>query len=214
MEAKRLGLSTLSTSLDQFSSTFVKNAFKPLASLASPLTTGTTSSQAQENDWVSPPVPVISSRPPVHAPAQRSNLRNKQYQTVIHWAGRRDFSEFMHDCYGGTLGRDELPTSPKDSGKHPWNEHLLIDLCKIRINYIGFADKYYVERWIRAIATGISVSPEAFLRDSLTYPPDIVDDSQEHMHDTYVDSAKQDDMVQEADDEFEQEEFQYDDNSD
>jgi hypothetical protein len=139
MEAKRLGLSTLSTSLDQFPSTFVKNAFKPLASLA-----------------------------------QRSNLRNKQYQTVIHWAARREFSEFMHDYYGGTLGRDELPTSPKDSGKHPWNEHLLIDLCKIRINCIGFADKYYVERWIRAIATGISVSPEAFLRDSLTYPPDVV----------------------------------------
>ena len=81
MEAKRLGLSTLSTSLDQFSSTFVKNAFKPLASLA-----------------------------------QRSNLRNEQYQNVIHWAGRRDFSEFMHDCYGGTLGRDELPTLPKTAG--------------------------------------------------------------------------------------------------
>ena len=48
MEAKRLGLSTISTALDKFSTTFVKNAFKPLASLASPLTTGTTSSQAQD----------------------------------------------------------------------------------------------------------------------------------------------------------------------
>ena len=116
----------------------------------------------------------------------------------------------MHDCYGGSLGRDELPTSPKDSAKHPWNEHSLIDLCKIRINYIGYSS----ERWIRAIATGISVSPEAFLRDSLTYPPDIVDDSQEHMDDTYVDSAKQEDMMEEADDEYEQEEFQYDDDYD
>ena len=68
MEAKRLGFSTLSKSLDHFSSTFVKNAFKPLASLASPLTTGTTSSQAQENEWVSPPVPVmLSSLPPSNA---------------------------------------------------------------------------------------------------------------------------------------------------
>ena len=120
----------------------------------------------------------------------------------------------MHDCYGGSLGRDELPTSSKDSAKHHWNEHSLIDLYKIRINCIGFAEKYNVERWIRAIATGISVSPEAFLRDSLTYPPDVVDDSQEHMDDTYVDSAKQEDMVEEADDEFEQEVFQYDDNYD
>ena len=38
--------------------------------------------------------------------------------------------------------------------------------------------------------------------------------SQEHMDDTYVDSAKQEDMVEEADDEFEQEVFQYDDNYD
>ena len=214
MEAKRSGLSTISSSIDQFSTSLVKNVFKPLTSLASPLTTGTTSSQAQENDWVSPHVPVISSRPPVHAPTQRSNLRKKQYQTAIHWAGRADFTEFMHESYGGVLEKDELPTSPKDKVKAPWNELLLIDLCKIRINCIGFADKYYVERWIRAIASGISVPAEAFLRDSLTYPPDLVDDSQEHLDDTYVDSAKQEDMVQEADDEYEQEEFHYDDNMD
>ena len=215
MEAKRLGLSTLSKSLDHFSSTFVKNAFKPLASLASPLTTGTTSSQAQENDWVSPPVPVmLSSLPPSNAPAPRPDLWSKKYQTNLHWSGRRDFSEYMHDCYGGILGKDVLPTSPCDSDKHPWSEHLLIDLCKIRINCVGFADKYYVERWIRAIAKGISVSPVPFLRDSLSYPPDAGDDSQEHMDDTYVDSAKQEDMVEEADDEFEPEVFQYDDNYD
>ena len=208
-------MSTISTALDRFSTTFVKNAFKPLSSLASPLTTGTTSSQAQENDWVSPPVPVmISSLPPSNAPAQRPNLWTKKYQTAMHWTGRRDFSEYMHDCYGGILGKDVLPTSPYDSEKHPWNEHLLIDLCKIRINCVGFADKYYVERWIRAVAKGISVSPEAFLRDSLNYPPDAVGDSQEHMDDTYVDSAKQDDMVEEADDELEPEIFLYDDNFD
>ena len=120
----------------------------------------------------------------------------------------------MHECYGGVLEFDELPTAPKDRVKAPWNELLLIDLCKIRINCIGFANKYYVEIWIRAIATGISVSPEAFLRDSLSYPPDlVVDDSQEHMDDTYVDSANQEEMVEEAD-EYEQEEFQYDDNVD
>jgi hypothetical protein len=215
MEAKRLGLSTISTALEKFSTTFVKNAFKPLASLASPLTTGTTSSQAQENDWVSPPVPVmISSLPPSNAPAQRSNLWNKKHQTVIHWAGRRDYSEFMHDCYGGILGKNVLPTCHYDSEKHPWNEHLLIDLCKIRINCVGFADKYYVERWIRAIAKGISVSLEAFLRYSLTYPPDVVDDSQEHMDNTHMDSAKQEDIVEETDDEFEQKVFQYEDNYD
>jgi hypothetical protein len=40
------------------------------------------------------------------------------------------------------------------------------------------------------------------------------DDSQEPMDDTYVDSAKQENMVEEADDEFEPEVFQYDDNYD
>ena len=91
---------------------------------------------------------------------------------------------------------------------------VLIDLCKIRINCILRADKDYVETWIRAIATGISVSPEAFLRDSLSYPPDLVDDSQEHVGDTYyVDSAQQEEMVGEAD-EYEQEDIHYDDKMD
>ena len=58
------------------------------------------------------------------------------------------------------------------------------------------------------------MSPVPFLRDSLSYPPDAGDDSQEHMDDTYVDSAKPEDMVEEADEEFEPEVFQYDDNFD
>ena len=71
MEAKRLGLSTISTSLDNFSANLFNNVFKPLSSLASPLTTGATLSQAcEENDWVSPAVPVKSSLPPLHAPTQ------------------------------------------------------------------------------------------------------------------------------------------------
>ena len=119
----------------------------------------------------------------------------------------------MHDFYGGLLDFDVLPVVPKDKVKAPWNELLLIDLYKIRINCILLADKDYVEKWIRAVASGISVSPEAFLRDSLSYPPDLVDDSQEHVDDTYVDSAQQEEMVGEAD-EYEQEEFHYDDNMD
>ena len=63
----------------------------------------------------------------------------------------------------------------------------------------------------QTIANGISVSPEAFIRDSLSYPPDVVDDSQEHVDDTYVDSAPQEEMVGEAD-KYEQEEIHYDDN--
>jgi hypothetical protein len=78
MEAQRQRISTISSSLDDFSANLVKNVFKPLSSLASPLTTGTTSSQAQENDWVSPAVAVTSSLPPLHAPTQRANVRKKQ----------------------------------------------------------------------------------------------------------------------------------------
>ena len=88
MEAQRQGISTIFSSLDNFSPNLVKNVFKPLSSLASLLTTGTTSSQAQENDWTSPAVAVTSSLPPLYAPTQRVNVRKKQYQTVIHWTGR------------------------------------------------------------------------------------------------------------------------------
>ena len=104
-----------------FSANLVKNIFKPLSSLASPLTTGTTSSQAQENDWVSPAVPMTSSLPPLHAPTQRANVRKKQYQTVIHWASRQDFAEYMLDCNGGVLDFDVLPIVPRDKVKHPCN---------------------------------------------------------------------------------------------
>jgi hypothetical protein len=58
----------------------------------------------------------------------------------------------MHDFYGGLLDFDVLPVVPKDKVKAPWNELLLIDLCKIRINCILLADKDYVEKWIRAVA--------------------------------------------------------------
>ena len=67
MEAQRQGISTIFSSLNNFSANLVKNVFKPLSLLASPLTTGTTSSQAQETDWISPAVAVTSSLPSLHA---------------------------------------------------------------------------------------------------------------------------------------------------
>lgn len=41
----------------------------------------------------------------------------------------------------------------------------------------------------------ILVSPEAYIRDSLPYPPDVVHDSQKRVDETYVDSAQQEEMV-------------------
>ena len=57
----------------------------------------------------------------------------------------------MHDCYGSVLDFDVLPIVPRDKVKHPWNEHLLIDLFKIRINCILRADKDYVEKRIKLL---------------------------------------------------------------
>jgi len=43
--------------------------------------------------------------------------------------------------------------------------------------------------WIRTIARrGMDVSPGPYIKDQLSYPPDIVDDNEEHLDDTYVES--------------------------
>ena len=44
--------------------------------------------------------------------------------------------------------------------------------------------------WIRTIARGMDVSPGPYITDQLSYPPDIVDDNEEHLDDTYVESLE------------------------
>ena len=66
---------------------------------------------------------------------------------------------------------------------------LLIDLCKVRINWILHTDKDYVEQWIQAIAKGISVAPGPYTKESLSYSPDIVDDTAERIDDMYVEAT-------------------------
>ena len=71
---------------------------------------------------------------------------------------------------------------------------MLFDLYKIQIKYILRADKDYVEKLIKVIADGISVSPEAYITGMTA--------RQKHVIDTYVDSDQQEEM----------DEIRYDDN--
>ena len=91
----------------------------------------------------------------------------------------------MHD-----YGDDKDFVVPLDKDKHPWNEDLLLDLCKIPINCIARLDKDYVELWIRTIARGLGTSPVPYIKDQMSMPPDIVDDTQEHLDDTYLESLE------------------------
>ena len=122
----------------------------------------------------------------------------------------------MHDCYGGDKDFTLMPVVPLDKVKHPWNEELLLDLCKIRINCIARIDKDYVELWIRTIARGIGTSSVPYISNQMSFPPDIVDDTQDHLDDTYVESLENvrsapEDMVYE-DPEYVDDGFYYDDN--
>ena len=51
-------------------------------------------------------------------------------------------------------------------------------------------NKDYVELWIRTIARGIGTSPVPYIKDKMSFPPDIVDDTQEHLDDTYVEALE------------------------
>ena len=106
---------------------------------------------------------------------------------MITWRDREAFGEYISitNCY-------------QFSPWIQWNTRgiridLLIDLCKVRINCILHTDKDYVEQWIQAIAQDISVAPGPNIKESLSYPPDIVDDTEERMDDMYVveDTANQ-----------------------
>ena len=143
-------------------------------------------------------------------------MNNNIYEYLVARAcnghGENDVMEFTN-----FKGKEETYTN-KDFYKfmHPWNEELLLDLCKIRINCIVRLDKDYVELWIRTIARGIGTSPIPYLKDQMSFPPDIVDDTQEHLDDTYVEALKkvgsaQEEMVSE-DPEYEDEDFYYDEN--
>ena len=112
---------------------------------ASPATVATTSSGPNlDPDRISPVAVTSMSKPPVQPPIRRTFfLRRKLYQTTITWGDRDSFVDYMHECYGGDKDFTMMPVVPLDKVKHPWNEELLLDLCKIRINC-----KDYVELWI------------------------------------------------------------------
>ena len=62
----------------------------------------------------------------------------------------------------------------------------------------------------------MAVSPGPFIKDQMSYLPDIVDDTQEHLDDTYVESLENtrpatEDLVSE-DPDFEDDGFYYDEN--
>ena len=64
------------------------------------------------------------------------------------------------------------------------------------------------------ISRGIGTSPVPDIKDQMSFPPDIVDDTQEHLDNTYVESlenAAPEDMVSE-DPEYEDDGFYYDEN--
>ena len=131
----------------------------------------------------------LLSKPPVQPPIRRTFLRRKLYQTTITWGDKDSFAEYMHDSYGGDKDFTLMPVVPLDKVKHPWDTDLMMDLCKIRINCISRLDKDYVELWIRTITRGMAVSPGPYIKDQMSYLPDIVDDTQEHLDDTYVEST-------------------------
>ena len=138
----------LSSSLDKVSNSIVHNAFKPVNTTASPETVATTSSAANlDPDWTSPVAVTSLSKPPVQPPIRRTFLHRKLYQTTITWGDKDSFAEYMHDCYGGDKDFTLMPVVPLDKVKHPWDEVLLLDLCKIRINCISRLDEDYVEIW-------------------------------------------------------------------
>ena len=142
----------LTSSLDKVSNSIVRNAFKPVNTTASPATVATTSSAANlDPDWTSPVAVTSLSKPPI----RRTYLRRKLYQTTITWGDKDSFADYMHDCYGGDKDFTLMPVVPLDKVKHPWDEDILLDLCKIRINCISRLDKDYVELWIWTIARGI-----------------------------------------------------------
>jgi len=217
IEAQQNRTVALSSSLDKVSSSIVSNAFKPMHTTATPTTVAsTTSGPNLDPDWTSPVAVTSVNKPPVQPPIRRTFLRRKLYQTTITWGDRDSFAEYMHDCYGGDKDFTLMPVVPLDKVKHPWNGDLLLDLFKIRINCIVRLDKDYVELWIRTIARGIGTSPIPYLKDQMSFPPDIVDDTQEHLDDTYVEALEkvgsaQKEMVSE-DPEYEDEDFYYDEN--
>ena len=96
----------------------------------------------------------------------------------------------MHDCYGGDKDFKLMLVVSLDKVKHPWDEDLLLDLCKIRINCISRLDKDYVELWIRTIARGIGTPPVPYIKEQMSLTPEIVDDTQEHLDDMYVDALE------------------------
>ena len=217
IEAQQNRTVSLSASLDKVSSSIVSNAFKPMHTTATPTTVAsTTSGPNVDPDWTSPVAVTSTSKPPVQPPTRRSFLRRKLYQTAITWGDRDSFADYMHDCYGGDKDFTLMPVIPLDKVKHPWNEELLLDLCKIRINCIARLDKDYVELWIRTIARGIGTSPVPYIKDKMSFPPDIVDDTQAHLDDTYVESLENVQSVPEVlvseDPEYEDEGFYYDEN--
>ena len=104
-----------------------------------------------------------------------------------------------------------MPVVPLDKVKHPWDENILLDLCKIRINCISRLDKDYVELWIWTIARGVVSSPVPYIKNQMSFPPDIVDDTQEYLDDAYVEALESvrpatEDMVSE-DPEYEDDGF-------
>jgi hypothetical protein len=160
IEAQQNRTVALSSSLDKVSSSIVSNAFKPMHTTATPTTIGsTTSGPNLDRDWTSPVAVTSVSKPPVQPPIRRTFLRRKLYQTTIIWGDRDSFADYMHECYDGDKDFTLMPVIPLDKTKHPWNEEVLLDLCKIRINCIARLDKDYVELWIRTIARGIGTSP-------------------------------------------------------
>ena len=218
IEAQQNRTLALSSSLDKVSSSIVSNAFKPMQTTATPTTVGSTTSGGPNLDphWTSPVAVTSLSKPPVQPPIRRPFIRRKLYQTTITWGDRDSFADYMHDCYGGDKDFTLMPVIPLDKVKHPWNEELLLDLCKIRINCIARLDKDYVELWIRTIARGIGTSPVPYIKDKMSFPPDIVDDTQAHLDDTYVESLENVRSVPEVlvseDPEYEDEGFYYDEN--
>ena len=176
---------------------------------ASPATVATTSSGPNlDPDRISPVAVTSMSKPPVQPPIRRTFfLRRKLYQTTITWGDRDSFVDYMHECYGGDKDFTMMPVVPLDKVKHPWNEELLQDTNQLQ-GLRGAVD--------RNNARGIGTSPIPYLKDQMSFPPDIVDDTQEHLDNTYVESLENvrsapEELVSE-DPEYEDEGFYYDEN--
>ena len=120
-KCKNDAIANLSANLNTVSSNLVRQVFRPLVSTASPLTIGSTSVQAHDNEWLSPEAQTSVLRPLLEVPIKRSNTCKIQHSTVITWRDREAFGEYMHDCYGGNFDYELLPVLPMDPVKHPWD---------------------------------------------------------------------------------------------